>query len=164
MVLICTSANGEPSQDVSHASILFLVDAKLVLLQPSDPLDGDLRYDMRVIAHNVEYFDLMRDHPTMSTDYTNSDETDDSTTDNNLKKSLWYFNGQQLHCWMSTDDLMQVALLDEQRGLPEAISIPVDFYPNSVLLERGITMGVESNIVHRQDVHFAAFHISKRVS
>ena len=163
-MLIGTQANGEPSQDVSHASILFLVDAKLVLLQSSDPLDGDLRYNMRVIAHNVEYFDLMRDHPAISTDYTDSDDTDDSTTDHHLRKSLWYFNGQQIHCWMSTDDLMQEALLDEQGDLPEAISIPVDFYPNSVMLEQGVTMGVETDVVHRQDVHFAAFNTSKRVS
>ncbi|TQN69387.1 Guanine nucleotide exchange factor subunit ric1, partial [Colletotrichum shisoi] len=47
--------DGDPSQDVAVASVLFLVDAKLVLLQPSFNSEGNLKYDMKVIAQNVEF-------------------------------------------------------------------------------------------------------------
>ncbi|KAG8533227.1 uncharacterized protein KY384_002010 [Bacidia gigantensis] len=55
------AGDGDPSQDVACASVVFLVDAKLVLLQSSTNDAGEMKYDMRVIANNVEYFDLMRD-------------------------------------------------------------------------------------------------------
>ena len=55
--------DGDPSQDVAVASVLFLVDGKLVLLRPSVNGEGQLKYDMRVVAQNVEYYASMRDQP-----------------------------------------------------------------------------------------------------
>nr|POE58692.1 guanine nucleotide exchange factor subunit ric1 [Quercus suber] len=46
--------HGDPSQDVATASVLFLVDGKLVLLQPSTNEHGELKYDLRVIAQKED--------------------------------------------------------------------------------------------------------------
>jgi hypothetical protein len=53
--------DGDPAQDVVLAAVIFLVDGKLVLLQPCPTEDGAPRYDMRVLASQVEFFALMRD-------------------------------------------------------------------------------------------------------
>jgi hypothetical protein len=60
--------HGDPSQDVAVATILFLVDGKLVLLQPTTTEGGELKYEMRIIAQNVETYALMRDHPAFALD------------------------------------------------------------------------------------------------
>ncbi|XDG10537.1 hypothetical protein ABKA04_010152 [Annulohypoxylon sp. FPYF3050] len=100
--------DGDPSQDVAFASVLFLVDGKLVLLQPSVNNEGQLKYDMRVISHNVEFYA----RPT----------------------------GE----------------------LPPTVSMPIDFYPLSILLGKGIVLGVEPELVQRRDVSFSFFRFSIR--
>lgn len=52
--------SGDPSQDVAVATVVFLVDGKLVMLQPTLTEDGDAKYDMRTLKQNVEYYALMR--------------------------------------------------------------------------------------------------------
>jgi hypothetical protein len=53
---------GDPSEDAAVATIIFLLDGKLVLLRPSakNEVPGtDLKYDMRVLSDKVEYFMLL---------------------------------------------------------------------------------------------------------
>lgn len=155
--------NGDPSRDVSQASVIFLVDAKLVLLQPSTT-HGDLRYDMRVIAHNVEYFDLIRDRHAISSNHSPLDGIDDLIIDRGLKDSLWYFNGHQLCCWIDTNDFVRNAPSNQQTSLPEPISIATDFYPTSTSLESGVVLGLDADLVQPRDINLAAFRLMTRVS
>jgi hypothetical protein len=94
---------GDPSQDVAVATVLFLVDGKLVLLQPSTTQGGDAKYDMRVLQQNVEYYVLMRDCPTQQQVLQNP-SANVATTPldgsfpmsgrmNELADSLWLFDG-----------------------------------------------------------------------
>ncbi|KAI4164062.1 MAG: hypothetical protein LQ342_002298 [Letrouitia transgressa] len=146
--------DGDPSQDVAHASVVFLVDAKLVLLQ-STTNEAGLKYDMRVIANNVEYFDLMRDQGTLMDSPDNSlpeSPSDESPfvnaayVDRGLKDSLWYFNGNEVKCWMDVEDLLVSASSENERELPQPISIATDFYPSSVILNRGILVGLDADL------------------
>ena len=151
--------------------MIFLVDAKLVLLQSSTNADGGLKYDMRVIANNVEYFDFMRDQVPPS-GLTNSQSPDsplienaehDFHTDRGLKDSLWYFDGKYVQCWMDVEDLIQSASTENDRDLPEPVSISTDFYPTSIILDKGILLGIDADLVQRRDVQFAFFRFSIRV-
>lgn len=156
-------ADGDPSQDVAVASVIFLVDGKLVVLRPSLNDEGQLKYDMRIIAQNVEYHASMRDQPLHHI----SHQIEESSPRNGspaLRDSLWVFDGMELKAWPSINDVLEAVSADSTKEPPAPASIPVDFYPLSVLLEKGIVLGVESDLVQRRDVSFSFFHFALRVS
>ncbi|KAJ5086432.1 hypothetical protein NUU61_007739 [Penicillium alfredii] len=158
--------SGDPSQDVKVASVLLLVDGNLVLLQPTVSDMGALKYDMRVISHDVEYYILMRDQLSFnfgpqideSRPVSPSAETalGGSHSSLSLRDSLWMFRGQDLLAWNDVQDVLQ------QEMVPAPLNIPLDFYPLSVLLNKGIVLGVESEMMQRRDVNFTAMKFAIR--
>ncbi|KAK4456972.1 RIC1-domain-containing protein [Cladorrhinum samala] len=152
---------GDPSQDVAHASVLFLVDGKLVLLRPSVN-ESNLKYDMRVIAHNVEYYTSMRDHPFLESTPQQLGEFGNGVTHQSLQDSLWIFDGNELKAWADMDPVLKATSGEASRELPPLISIPVDFYPLSALLGKAIVLGVESDLIQRRDISFSFFRFSIR--
>lgn len=156
-------SDGDPSQDVAVASVLFLVDGKLVLLSPSTNEDGQLKYDMRIVAQNVEYHVSMRDQPPINISHS-PEETQLRYGPLALRDSLWLFDGMEIKAWADIHDVLSAATGDNGRELPPPVSIDVDFYPLSILLEKGIVLGVESDLVQRRDVNFSFFHFAIRVS
>lgn len=164
--------NGDPSQDVALASVLFLVDDKLVLLQPSRTEDGNLRYDMRVVAQHIEFYILMRDQlffnfasigdesipPTPSSGHALNGVAHHHT----LRDSLWTFSGSDLRMWSDVRDVLRMALEGSLTENVPLLSIPVDFYPLSILLNKGIVLGIESDLVQRRDLPFSQFRTSIR--
>lgn len=155
--------DGDPSQDVAVASVIFLVDGKLVLLRPSLNDEGHLKYDMRVIAQNVEYHVSTREQPVLNISRQDEDATLPRTPPA-LKDSLWLFDGSELKAWPDMAEVLEAASGDTSAELPSPVSLPVDFYPLSVLLEKGLILGVESDLVQRRDVSFSFFHFTIRVS
>ncbi|PNY27106.1 Casein kinase II subunit beta-2 [Tolypocladium capitatum] len=153
--------DGDPSQDVAVASVVFLVDGKLVLLSPSLNEEGQLKYDMRIIAQNVEYHACMRDQPLLNVSRM-SDEGSARRGPPALRDSLWVFDGTEVKAWTGINEILDAASGDGGTELPTPVSVPVDFYPLSVLLEKGIVLGVESDLVQRRDVTFSFFHFAIR--
>jgi hypothetical protein len=161
------AGNGEPSQDVKVASVLLLVDGNLVLLQPTVSDAGDLKYDMRVISHDVEYYILMRDQlsfnfsPQIDETLPGSPSVDMALepphNSLSLRDSLWMFRGQDLLSWNDVEDVLR------EETVPAPLSIPLDFYPLSVLLNKGIVLGVESEMIQRRDVTFTVLKFAIRV-
>lgn len=158
--------DGDPTQDVAHASVLFLVDGKLVLLRPSLS-DGVLKYDMRVIVHNIEFYTSMRDQPFLGSGSQPGSRLMHGITDESLQDSLWIFDGRELKAWTDVESVLK-AIAGEAgettKELPAMISIPIDFYPLSVLLSKAIVLGVESDLIQRRDVSFSFFRFAIRVS
>ncbi|RMZ85841.1 hypothetical protein DV737_g404, partial [Chaetothyriales sp. CBS 132003] len=111
--------NGDPSRDVEFASVLFLVDDKLVLLQSSRGREEELKYGLRVVAQHVEYYILMRDQ--------------------------LYFNFGRVD-----EEVLYPAA--EPRRPP--VSVPLDFYPLSILLTKGVVLGIEGELVQRRSLTF----------
>jgi hypothetical protein len=115
---------GDPSRDVAVATMIFLVDGKLVLLQPSTTDEGELKYDMRVLLQNVEYYALIRDQPAQQTFSPKPEhhETPLSETfpmsglEENLSDSLWAFDGNDV----------KVSALENLRILPTLTSSGMD--------------------------------------
>lgn len=126
---------------------------------------------MRVIANNVEYFDLARDQvhvlgiENQSTPGTPLIEniTAELRNDNGLKDSLWYFDGTHVQCWMDVENLLEAASTENGRELPQTVQISTDFYPSSIVLNKGIILGVDADLVQRRDVNFALFRLGIRV-
>ncbi|KAE9989065.1 hypothetical protein EG327_003119 [Venturia inaequalis] len=161
---------GDPHQDVFLATIVFLVDGKLVLLHPSLKENGEREFRMRVIAHNVEYYSLTRDMPA-SQPREEVDTPPESPAglaevplyyQNDLRDSLWYFDGVDMRVWTDVQDVVASASPELARELPASVSVPVDFYPLSVALEKGTLFGVESELVERRDTSFAFFRHATR--
>ncbi|KAL4879493.1 RIC1-domain-containing protein [Aspergillus karnatakaensis] len=158
--------NGDPSQDVKVASVLLLVDGNLVLLQPSMSDTGDLKYDMRVISHDVEYYILMRDQlsfnfaPPVEESLPPSPAAELALSkyhsNLSLRDSLWTFSGKDLTAWGDVQDVLQ------REDVPKPIEVPLDFYPLSVLLNKGIVLGVEPETIQRRDVTFAVLKFAIR--
>lgn len=153
------------------ATVVFLVDGKLVLLHPSTNGDGELKYEMRIIAHNVEYYTLMRDQSSFNFPMSDNDAptspSDSAISDghhgHDLRDSLWFFDGNDTRVWMDVQDVLASASLELGRELPAAVKIPVDFYPLSILLNKGIVFGVESDLAQRRDVNFSFLRFTTRV-
>ncbi|KAK4128341.1 RIC1-domain-containing protein [Parathielavia appendiculata] len=153
---------GDPSQDVAHASVLFLVDGKLVLLRPSVS-EGNLKYDMRVIANNVEYYLSMRDRPqTLESTTQQLLQAATGTGSGNLEDSLWLFDGGELKAWPDVEPVMRAISGEHSRELPAMVPVPLDFYPLSVLLPKAIVLGVEPDLIQRRDISFSFFRFSIR--
>lgn len=156
---------------MAHASVLFLVDAKLVLLQSSTNEAG-LKYNLHVVAHNVEYFDLVRDRgallrsPGQSPPETPSEldtVVNGFQSDSGLDDSLWYFDGGSVRCWMDVDDILAPSTMENDCDVPEPVAIAVDFYPTSVVLNKGVVLGLDAEIIQRRDAHFAYMRHGIRV-
>ncbi len=147
--------------------MLFLVDGKLALLQPSNNDLGERKYDMRILAQNVEYYVQLRDQSatdtSMDDDGPNS-ANPKSTGAHTLRDSLWMFDGNNICAWTDVQDIIRSNLIEGLHTLPTAIHIPVDFYPTSILLNKGILLGVEPELIQRRDITFAFFRLGTRVS
>ena len=165
--------HGDPSQDVATASVLFLVDGKLVLLQPSTNEEGMLKYDMRVIAQGVEFYVLLRDAPgALPADPRSVGATSMPTTPNgmpldnhlghSLRDSLWYFDGNVYHVWSEVQDVLASAPAELGRDLPPTVQVPVDFYPITAMVGKGIVSGIDADLVQRRDINFSFFRHGAR--
>ena len=164
--------HGDPSQDVATASVLFLVDGKLVLLQPSTNEQGELKYDMRVIAQNVESYFLARDQPGIlpSSPPRNDDALTsiagglplDNHLGHSLRDSLWYFDGSSMHIWTDIHDVLASAPAELGRDLPSTVRVAMDFYPVSILASKGIIAGLDSDLVQRRDINFSFYRHGAR--
>jgi len=165
--------DGDPAQDVTLASLIFLVDGKLVTLQPSTNENGELKYDMRIVAQNVEYYGLMRDQsyariPSISNlDISNPPTSESSSgsegyAQNDLRDSLWYFDGQDMKVWTDVSDILISTSPEFSPELPSPIKVPTDFYPLSVLLDKGILFGIEPDLVQRRDTTFSFLRFTTR--
>lgn len=154
------------------ATILFLVDGKLVLLQPTTTEGGELKYEMRIIAQNVETYALMRDHPAFALDkHVDSlppspsvGLTMNGVHGHDLRDSLWFFDGHDMRVWIDMQDVLSSASVEVGRELPTPVKIPVDFYPLSALINKAIVFGVESELIQRRDTNFAFLRFGTRVS
>ncbi|KAF1817096.1 RIC1-domain-containing protein [Eremomyces bilateralis CBS 781.70] len=155
--------SGDPSQDVSKASVMFLVDGKLVLLQPTTTENSELKYEMRIIAQNVEHYALMRDHrialtrPPTTASLNQVEEDEDHV----LQDSLWYFDGTKMRVWTDVQETLS-APVEAGRDIQVPLDMSCDFYPLSVLLRQGLILGIESEMVQRRDLSFASARFATR--
>jgi RAB6A-GEF complex partner protein 1 len=157
--------NGDPARDVEFATVLFLVDDKLVLLQPSRTPEDDLKYDLRVVAQQVEYYILMRDQ--LYFNFAGPEESAPATPSPGnmlsglkrqapftLRDSLWITSGKSLRLWPDVREVLRHAV-DGDLDAVSLVTIPLDFYPLSILLTKGVVLGIEAEFKQRRDVDFS---------
>ena len=153
---------------MSLAALLFLIDGKLISLRPSNTGDGDLKYQMKMVANNVEYFTLMNDNagslPTVEDQHETSDWYLQGSQEHQLSTSLWYFDGKMMHVRIGIDHDSDLVVADSHTEFSSTIEIAIDFYPMSIMRRAGILTGVESEISQRRDLNIVMFRNVLRVS
>lgn len=162
--------HGDPSQDVARASVVFLVDGKLVLLQPSTNELGELKYDMLVLVQNAEFYMLARDQSLVlgktkqmpATPGTPNGLPTDQGVGHSLRDSLWYFDGASMFVWSDVQDVLASAPAELGREVPASVRIALDFHPVSALITKGIMHGLDAEVVQRRDVAFSHFRHAAR--
>jgi hypothetical protein len=119
---------GDPADDLAVATVLMMVGGELVLLKPRKSGDHEVRYDMQILADRIE-FCWIHLHGIGS-----------------LENSLWGYDGQGMRVWLNalTLEASSDPASESQNGhVRESVNVPLDFYPLSVLMDKGIIIGAE---------------------
>lgn len=135
---------GDPVDDLAVATILLLVGPKLVLLRPRKAGSEEVKYDMQILADRIEFCWIhLRGIGA-------------------LENSLWGYDGRGIRVWLDALTIEAVTI-DEKRDayvrVNESVNIPLDFYPLSVLMDKGIIIGVEYEVASRSSLPFVMFRI-----
>ncbi|THH29722.1 hypothetical protein EUX98_g4465 [Antrodiella citrinella] len=136
---------GDPREDLAVATVLMIVGGKLVLLKPRKPKDVEVKYDMQILADRIEFCWI----------HLNGIGT--------LENSLWGYDGQSIRVWLNALAIESAPQgdTDEIEDVKESVNIPLDFYPLSVLMDKGIIIGVENETATRMSLPFVMFrHIT----
>ncbi|KAK9768887.1 WD40 repeat protein [Basidiobolus ranarum] len=116
--------------DPRHSSIIILIAGKLVYASPQE-IDGVFQYKARKLSDRVEYFYV----PNKSI--------------GSHQNSLWAYDGQSFQVWVSImkhdTGETTVGLDISESGEDESFRFSLDFYPRSILLEKGIVIGLEQS-------------------
>ncbi|OSD05915.1 RIC1-domain-containing protein [Trametes coccinea BRFM310] len=137
---------GDPVDDLSVATVLMIVGGKLVLLRPRKSEEGEVKYDMQILADRIEFCWIhLRGIGT-------------------LENSLWGYDGQGIGVWLNALAIESApSAADGEDGqtptdnVKESVKIPLDFYPLSVLMDKGIIIGVEVEAATRTNLSFTMF-------
>ncbi|OBZ79139.1 Guanine nucleotide exchange factor subunit ric1 [Grifola frondosa] len=134
---------GDPVDDLAVATVLMIVGGKLVLLRPRKSGDEEVKYDMQILADRIEFCWIhLRGIGT-------------------LENSLWGYDGQGIRLWLNALAIESSPPPDDAVDVPgnvkESVNIPLDFYPLSVLMDKGIIIGVENETGTRFSLPFAMF-------
>ncbi|OSX67794.1 hypothetical protein POSPLADRAFT_1042987 [Postia placenta MAD-698-R-SB12] len=136
---------GDPIEDLAVATVLMIVGGKLVLLKPRRSGDAEVKYDMQILADRIEFCWLhLRGIGT-------------------LENSLWGYDGQGIRLWLNALNIEGPAApatadaVALPQSVKESVNIPLEFYPLSVLMDKGIIIGVEYEAATRASLSFTMF-------
>ncbi|RDB29503.1 RAB6A-GEF complex partner protein 1 [Hypsizygus marmoreus] len=134
---------GDPVDDLSVATVLMVVGGQLILLRPRKSANQEVKYDMQIFADRIEFCWIhLRGIGT-------------------LENSLWGYDGQGIRVWLNALAIETPQLRDKEDDEPEnvkeSVNIPLDFYPLSVLMDKGIIIGAEHEAATRSNLSFVMF-------
>ncbi|UZJ55318.1 hypothetical protein CBS101457_004638 [Exobasidium rhododendri] len=155
---------GDPMDDLTVATVIFLIDGKLVLLRPrrGHEEEEEVSYDLQILGDKIEYY------------WTHLQGI------GTLENSLWGYDGHGIKIWLdaltieSAEKRVNPTLINgdeadmdgeeedeeekpEYKTIEESVTLPLDFYPLCVLIEKGIVIGVEPEVSLRRSLDFAIF-------
>ncbi|KAJ7630516.1 RIC1-domain-containing protein [Roridomyces roridus] len=124
---------GDPVDDLAVATVLMVVGGQLILLRPRKSGDQEVKYDMQIFADRIEFCWIHLRGISA------------------LENSLWAYDGQGLRVWLNALAIEAPRGDDQehQDAVKESVNIPLDFYPLSVLMDKGIIIGAEHEVVSR---------------
>ncbi|KII93321.1 hypothetical protein PLICRDRAFT_130973 [Plicaturopsis crispa FD-325 SS-3] len=133
---------GDPVDDLSVATVLMMVGGQLVLLRPRKSGNQEVKYDMQIFADRIEFCWIhLRGIGA-------------------LENSLWGYDGQGIRVWLNALAIEAPpagASEETPQSVKESVNIPLDFYPLSVLMDKGIIIGAEHEAATRMNLPFVMF-------
>lgn len=130
---------GDPVDDLSVATVLMVVGGQLILLRPCKAADQEVRYDLQVFADRIEFCWIhLRGIGA-------------------LENSLWAYDAQGMRVWLNALSIEKASPDINETNVKESVNIPLDFYPLSVLMDKGIIIGAEHEIATRMNLPFVMF-------
>jgi hypothetical protein len=131
---------GDPVDDLAVATVLMMVGGQLVLLRPRKSGNQEVKYDMQIFADRIEFCWIhLRGIGA-------------------LENSLWGYDGQGIRVWLNALAIESPSSSDEApQSVKESVNIPLDFYPLSVLMDKGIIIGAEHESATRINLPFVMF-------
>ncbi|TRM65979.1 RIC1-domain-containing protein [Schizophyllum amplum] len=132
---------GDPVDDLSVATVLMVVGGQLVLLRPRKSGDQEVKYDMQIFADKIEFcWTHLRGIGA-------------------LENSLWGYDGTGMRVWLNALAIEKPQPEDPNApsDVKESVHIPLDFYPLSVLMDKGIIIGAEHEAATRSNLPFVMF-------
>jgi len=132
---------GDPVEDLGVATVLMMVGGQLVLLRPRKSGDQEVKYDMQIFADRIEFCWIhLRGIGA-------------------LENSLWGYDGQGIRVWLNALAIEAPASIPSEvsPSVKESVNIPLDFYPLSVLMDKGIIIGAEHEAATRKNLPFVMF-------
>ncbi|KAI0343994.1 RIC1-domain-containing protein [Trametopsis cervina] len=132
---------GDPTDDLAVATVLMIVGGNLVLLRPNKTGDQEVKYDMQLLSDRIEFCWIhLRGIGA-------------------LENSLWGYDGQNIRVWLNAlaIESPEPSVESQPEHVKESVSIPLDFYPLSVLMDKGIIIGVEHEAASRMNLPFIMF-------
>ncbi|KAK7468553.1 WD40 repeat protein [Stygiomarasmius scandens] len=130
---------GDPVNDLAVATVLMVVGGQLVLLRPRKSADQEVRYDMQIFADRVEFCWIHLRGIT------------------SLENSLWAFDGKGIRVWLNALAIEAPNSSVNGTSVKESVNIPLEFYPLSVLMDKGIIIGAEHEAATRSNLPFVMF-------
>jgi hypothetical protein len=117
-----------------------MVGGQLVLLRPRKSGDQEVKYDMQIFADRIEFCWIhLRGIGA-------------------LENSLWGYDGQGIRVWLNALAIEAPSSASETSpSVKESVNIPLDFYPLSVLMDKGIIIGAEHEAATRINLPFVMF-------
>ncbi|KNE99997.1 hypothetical protein PSTG_06849 [Puccinia striiformis f. sp. tritici PST-78] len=145
---------GEPEHDLDHATIILLIGGKVVLLRPQRSERAEVKYDMQILADHVEFYWAGR-------------QFNDDNESGLLENSLWAWDGKRISVWLDALAIDEKDLSGEEnvistsssQAVENRLTIPLNFHPLSVLMDKGIFIGIEQETVIKKSLNFALFRI-----
>ncbi|KAG6381430.1 RIC1-domain-containing protein [Boletus reticuloceps] len=131
---------GDPVDDLAVATVLMMVGGQLVLLRPRKSGNQEVKYDMQIFADRIEFCWIhLRGIGA-------------------LENSLWGYDGRGIRVWLNALAIESPSSLSEApQSVKESVNIPLDFYPLSVLMDKGIIIGAEYESATRMNLPFVMF-------
>ncbi|KAJ7293159.1 RIC1-domain-containing protein [Mycena rebaudengoi] len=133
---------GDPVDDLAVATVLMVVGGQLILLRPRKSGDQEVKYDMQIFADRIEFCWIHLRGISA------------------LENSLWAYDGHGIRVWLNALAIEAPRLDDQneaQDSVKESVNIPLDFYPLSVLMDKGIIIGAEHEVAARSTLPFVIF-------
>ncbi|KAI9572704.1 RIC1-domain-containing protein [Boletus coccyginus] len=131
---------GDPVDDLAVATVLMMVGGQLVLLRPRKSGNQEVKYDMQIFADRIEFCWIHLRGIGV------------------LENSLWGYDGQGIRVWLNALAIESPSSPDEApQSVKESVNIPLDFYPLSILMDRGIIIGAEHESATRINLPFVMF-------
>ncbi|GAW09214.1 RIC1-domain-containing protein [Lentinula edodes] len=114
----------------------------LVLLRLRKSAKQEVKYDMQIFAERIEFCWIhLRGIAA-------------------LENSLWAFDGRGIRVWLNALAIEAPATQDQNENpecVKESVNIPLEFYPSSVLMDKGIIIGAEHEVAARSNLPFVMF-------